>query len=57
MERKLFKRIKASGSIYVVEIKIFIVTLKPELEVDHATFKMTGSLRMLLTPNTPNQSF
>lgn len=34
-------------------MKIFIVTLKPEFEVDHAAFKMTGSLRLLLPPNTP----
>lgn len=33
-------------------MKIFIVTLKPELGADHATFEMTGSLRMLLPPNT-----
>lgn len=57
VEFKLFKRIKANGNIYIVEMKIFIVILKPKLEVDHATFKMTESLRMLLPPNTPNWSF
>lgn len=36
VEFELFKRIKANGNIYIVEMKIFIVILKPKLEVDHA---------------------
>lgn len=46
-----------NGSIYIVEMKISIVTLKPEPEVDYATFKMSGSQRMFLPPNTANWCF
>lgn len=42
VEFKLFKRIKANGTIYIVEMKIFLVILKPELEVDHKHLRWLG---------------